>query len=92
MWVPIWFVTTTVSQALAELLEHLGHSQLMHMVAHLVPEALLLPLVALPSVIMTFELVDLERAGAPLTSDPTPRPDTGLTSGLTSGRLTTIPP
>jgi hypothetical protein len=31
------------------------------MVAHLVPEALLLPLVALPSVIMTFELVDLER-------------------------------
>jgi hypothetical protein len=64
VWVPIWFVTTTVTEALSELLEHLGHSQLVHMVAHLVPEALLLPLVALPSVIMTFELVDLERRRA----------------------------
>ena len=61
VWVPIWFVTTTVTEALSELLEHLGHSQLVHMVAHLVPEALLLPLVALPSVIMTFELVDRDR-------------------------------
>ena len=73
VWVPIWFVTTTVTEGLSELLEHLGHSQLVHMVAHLVPEALLLPLVALPSVIMTFELVELELsrlAPDPVTSDP----------------------
>lgn len=62
VWVPIWFATNTVSQALGELLDRLGHSQLVHMVAHLVPEMLLLPIIALPAVIMTFELVDRDRA------------------------------
>ncbi len=62
VWLPIWFATTSLTEALGEVLEHLGHSQLVHIVAHLVPEALLLPLVALPSVIMTFELVDLDRS------------------------------
>jgi len=64
VWVPIWFVTTAVIEWSAEALEHLGHSQWVHMVAHLVPEALLLPLIALPAVIMTFELVDRDRSVA----------------------------
>jgi hypothetical protein len=64
VWVPIWFVTTVVIEWAAEALEHIGHSPWVHMVAHLVPEALLLPLIALPAVVMTFELVDRDRSMA----------------------------
>ena len=40
-----------LGQVLGELLDDLGHSQLVHIVAHLVPEMLLLPIAALPAVI-----------------------------------------
>ncbi len=62
VWLPIWLATSALSETLGELLEHLGHSQVVHIVAHLIPEMFLLPIIALPSVIMTFELVDRERS------------------------------
>ena len=65
VWVPIWGITTALTETLGEALEHLGHSEWVHIVAHLLPEVVLLPLIALPSVIMTFELVDRHRSSEP---------------------------
>jgi hypothetical protein len=64
VWVPISLVARVIGTSLGELLEGLGHSQVVHMAAHLVPEVVLLPIVALPAVVMTFALIDLDRARA----------------------------
>jgi uncharacterized membrane protein YhaH (DUF805 family) len=61
VWIPISVGASFLGQVLGELLDDLGHSQLVHIVAHLVPEMVLLPIAALPAVIMTFVLVDIER-------------------------------
>jgi hypothetical protein len=64
VWVAAQLLVATGTEIVASVIHLFGHAPLVNLLGHLVPEALLLPLGALPPVMITFMLIDAERAGA----------------------------
>jgi hypothetical protein len=62
LWLPAQFLVSVGSDLLDRLIHVFGHSFVFDVTGHLFPEMLLLPLGALPAVIMTYRLLDREAA------------------------------
>lgn len=69
IWLSAQFLVGVGAEMLGRVMHLLGHGYVLTVSAHLFPEALLLPLGALPAVIMTYVLVDAEAAAAPSSPD-----------------------
>ena len=62
IWVTAQLLVSAGTDALDHLIHRLGHTFVLDVSGHLFPEMLLLPLGALPAVIMTYQLLDREGA------------------------------
>ena len=64
IWISAQALVSAGTEALDHLIHLLGHTFVLDVTGHLFPEMLLLPLGALPAVIMTYQLLDREAAVA----------------------------